>query len=112
VPRLRRGPRTSPGERRRSVKLLLDENLSFRLVAQLEPAFPDSAHGDAFGLHAQADSAICKCARDNSFIILSKYDDLCRLSFFYGPPPILWKAFLVLESPENATQSARHLRSE
>ena len=40
------------------MKLLLDENLSYRLVAQLASAFPGSVHVDSVGLHAQADSAI------------------------------------------------------
>ena len=74
------------------MKLLLDENLSFRLAAQLEPAFPGSVHVDPVGLHAQADSAIWSFARDNSFIIVSKDDDFRQLSFLYDPPPILWKA--------------------
>ena len=29
------------------MKLLLDENLSFRLVSQIEPAFPGSAYVDS-----------------------------------------------------------------
>jgi hypothetical protein len=54
---VRRRPRTSRRKRLRSVKLLLDENLSFRLVARLAPAFSDSAHVDSVGLHAQVDSS-------------------------------------------------------
>lgn len=73
------------------MKLLLDENLSFRLVAQLAPAFPDSAHVDSVGLHAQPDSAIWDFARDNGFAIVSKDDDFRHLSFLHGAPPkVIW----------------------
>lgn len=73
------------------MKLLLDENLSFRLVAQLTSAFPGSAHVDSVGLHAQADSAIWNFARDNGFAIVSKDDDFRQLSFLHGTPPkVIW----------------------
>jgi predicted nuclease of predicted toxin-antitoxin system len=73
------------------VKLLLDENLSYRLVAQLASAFPGSAHVDSVSLHAQADSAIWNFARDNGFAIVSKDDDFRQLSFFHGAPPkVIW----------------------
>ncbi len=73
------------------MKLLLDENLSYRLVARLAPAFPDSQHVDSAGLHAQADSAIWKFARDNNFIIVSKDNDFRQLSFLHGAPPkVIW----------------------
>jgi predicted nuclease of predicted toxin-antitoxin system len=73
------------------VKLLLDENLSYRLVTQLERVFPDSRHVDSVGLHAQADSAIWNFARDNGFTIVSKDDDFRQLSFLHGAPPkVIW----------------------
>jgi predicted nuclease of predicted toxin-antitoxin system len=73
------------------VKLLLDENLSYRLVAQLASAFPSSAHVDSVGLHAQSDSAIRNFARDNGFAIVSKDDDFRQLSFLHGAPPkVIW----------------------
>ena len=75
------------------MKLLLDENLSYRLVAQLASAFPGSAHVDSVGLHAQADSAIWNFARDNGFAIVSKDDDFRQLSFLHGAPPkVIWLA--------------------
>ena len=57
------------------MKLLLDENLSYRLVAQLASTFPASAHVDSVGLHAEADSVVWNFARDNGFAIVSKDDD-------------------------------------
>jgi predicted nuclease of predicted toxin-antitoxin system len=73
------------------VKLLLDENLSYRLVALLRSAFPDSEHVDLVGLHAQADLAIWDFARDHGFTIVSKDDDFRQLSFLHGAPPkVIW----------------------
>ena len=40
------------------VKLLLDENLSHRLVPRLEDAFPGTAHVEEVELRAQADTTI------------------------------------------------------
>ncbi len=73
------------------MKLLLDENLSYRRVGQLSPAFPGSAHVDSVGLHAQPDSAIWNFARDNGFGIVSKDDDFRQLSILHGAPrKIIW----------------------
>jgi predicted nuclease of predicted toxin-antitoxin system len=73
------------------VKLLLDENLSYRLVARLSSAFRGSAHVDSVGLHARSDSAVWNFARDNGFAIVSKDDDFRQLSFLHGAPPkVIW----------------------
>ncbi len=73
------------------MKLLLDENLSYRLVAQLALTYPDSQHVDLVGLHAQADSAIWKFASDHGFTIVSKDNDFRQLSFLHGAPPkVIW----------------------
>ncbi len=73
------------------MKLLLDENLSFRLVARLTLDFPGSQHVDLAGLHARADAEIWAFARDNGFTILSKDNDFCQLSLLHGAPPkVIW----------------------
>jgi predicted nuclease of predicted toxin-antitoxin system len=69
------------------VKLLLDENLSFRLLGLLDPAFSGSTHVDSVGLHAKADRTIWNFARENGFAIVSKDDDFRHLAFLYGAPP-------------------------
>jgi len=70
------------------VKLLLYQNLSYyRLVEQLELAFPRTRHVDTVSLPGQADRAIWNRARDNGFIIVSKDDDFRQLSFLKGAPP-------------------------
>ena len=93
MPRLRRRPRTPPRKQLSGVKLLLDENLSYRLVAQLDSAFPGTRHIDSVGLHAQADGKIWEFARDNDFTIVSKDNDFRQLSFLHGAPPkVVWLA--------------------
>jgi predicted nuclease of predicted toxin-antitoxin system len=72
------------------VKLLIDENLSYRLVA-LSSTFPVSVHVDSAGLHAQADAVIWNCARDNGLAIVLKDDDFRQLSFLHGAlPKVIW----------------------
>jgi len=75
------------------LKLLLDENLSYRLVARLEAKFPGTRHVDAVGLHAHSDAKVWEFARTNGFTIVSKDDDFRQLSFLHGAPPkVIWLA--------------------
>ena len=69
------------------MKLLLDENLSFRLINLLAASFPDSQHVDLVGLHSQSDVAIWDFAREKGFTIVSKDDDFRQLAFVHGVPP-------------------------
>lgn len=69
------------------VKLLLDENLSPRLVQLLARDFPGCSHVDAIGLHGKPDVEIWGYAREHGFVIVSKDDDFRQLSFLHGAPP-------------------------
>ena len=69
------------------MKLLLDENISYRLVARLEEAFPGTVSVARVGLDSQPDTAIWTYAAAHGFAIVSKDDDLRQLSFFRGHPP-------------------------
>lgn len=73
------------------MKLLFDENLSPRLVAELSAEFPGSVHVHDVGFGAAPDSAVWEYARDNGFVIVSKDSDFADLSVLYGAPPkIIW----------------------
>jgi predicted nuclease of predicted toxin-antitoxin system len=73
------------------VKLLLDENLSHKLVARLSEAFPGTVHVDAVGLHGQPDAVIWDYAGQHGFVLVSKDDDFRQLSFLRGhPPKVIW----------------------
>lgn len=73
------------------MKLLLDENLSRRLVPRLADVFPGTAHVEDVELGAQEDTAIWAYAAREDFVIVSKDDDFRQLSLFRGPPPkVIW----------------------
>ena len=69
------------------MKLLFDENLSYRLAAQLATVFPDSQHVDSVGLHSRTDIEIWNFAGNNGFTIVTKDDDFRQRSFLSGAPP-------------------------
>ena len=73
------------------MKLLFDENLSFRLVAALADIYPESAHVRDLGLLGGEDAAIWTHAADHGFVLTSKDTDFYDRSVFYGAPPkVLW----------------------
>ncbi len=73
------------------MKLLLDENLSPRLVQALGQEFPGSAHVRTLGLRGATDAAIWELARRETYAIVSKDNDFRQLSFLHGAPPkVIW----------------------
>jgi predicted nuclease of predicted toxin-antitoxin system len=73
------------------VKLLLDENLSFRLVGSLADAYPSSAHVRDLGLLGAPDEAIWRHAAEHGFVLTSKDADFYQRSVAYGSPPkVIW----------------------
>lgn len=74
-----------------SMKLLLDENLSHRLVGLLAAEFPDSAHPRQLGRRGASDQTIWDYAREHGFAIVSKDNDFRQRVFVEGPPPkVIW----------------------
>ena len=70
------------------MKLLLDENLSHRLIVRLEEAFPGTDSVHQVGLRSQPDNeVIWPYAAKHGFAIVSKDEDFRRLSFSRGYPP-------------------------
>jgi predicted nuclease of predicted toxin-antitoxin system len=73
------------------MKLLFDQNLSFRLAKKLEEYFPDSAHVRLLGMDQDDDTLIWEFARNNDFIIVTQDADFESLSQMYGfPPKVIW----------------------
>lgn len=73
------------------MKLLLDENLSRRLVPFLQADFPDSTQVALIGLERASDRDIWEYARAHEFIIVTKDADYYDLSLVLGAPPcVLW----------------------
>ena len=69
------------------MKLLLDQNLSFKLIQHLNTAFPDSRHVKDFGLTGNDDEAIWRLAAEQDFAIVSKDSDFLYRSLLRGYPP-------------------------
>jgi predicted nuclease of predicted toxin-antitoxin system len=73
------------------VKLLLDENLSRKLVARLAELYPGSAHVANFDLLARPDQDIWYFAQREGFMIVSTDADFYELATTLGPPPkVVW----------------------
>ena len=69
------------------MKLLLDQNLSFRLLEKLEPVYPGSTQVKLVDLERADDLAIWNYAKDNGFTIVTKDSDFHEFSLIYGTPP-------------------------
>jgi predicted nuclease of predicted toxin-antitoxin system len=69
------------------VKLLLDENLSDRIIHRIVDLYPDSEHVKTLGLINTDDSMIWEYAKTNGFVIVSKDSDFHQRSLLYGHPP-------------------------
>jgi predicted nuclease of predicted toxin-antitoxin system len=73
------------------VKLLFDQNLSFRLVAKLEDVYADSTHVRMVGLSEAPDLEVWNYASSNNLTIVSKDDDFRQMSILQGAPPqVIW----------------------
>ncbi|MHC5727113.1 MAG: DUF5615 family PIN-like protein, partial [Nostoc sp.] len=69
------------------MKLLLDENLSDRIVSQIVDLYPDSVHVKTLGLINTDDVIIWEYAKAHDFVIASKDSDFHQRSLLYGHPP-------------------------
>lgn len=66
------------------MKLLLDENLSDRIVPEIRDLFPESSHMKTHGLLRTDDSLIWSFAKERGLTILSKDSDFHQRSLVYG----------------------------
>jgi len=69
------------------VKLLLDENLSDRVVPQILDLYPDSSHVKFHGLIRTDDVLIWTFAQQHAYTIVSKDADFHQRSLVFGHPP-------------------------
>lgn len=73
------------------MKLLFDENLSFKLCAKIQDVFPGSQHVSDLGLEQTTDLKIWEFAKREDFIIVTQDADFNDLSVIRGYPPyIVW----------------------
>lgn len=69
------------------MKLLLDHNLSPKLVRLLADEFTDTAHVFILGMASDSDIDIWDYARENDYAIVSKDKDFYQRSALLGQPP-------------------------
>lgn len=73
------------------MKLLLDQNISFRVAGLLAAHFATVTHVKHEDLTDASDLHIREYAIENDFIILTYDDDFIKYNHLYGPPPkIIW----------------------
>ncbi len=73
------------------MKLLLDQNISHRLIAKLLAAYPNSSHVTYLGMADAPDNTIWRYAQEHNFNIVTQDADFHEYSLLYGGPPlIIW----------------------
>ncbi len=73
------------------MKLLLDQNLSPRLVRRLADLYPNSIHVMEVRLDRSLDREVWDYARQNDYIIVTKDVDFSEFSILQGfPPKVIW----------------------
>jgi predicted nuclease of predicted toxin-antitoxin system len=74
------------------VKLLIDQNLSQRLVPpRINGRFPGSAHVRNLGMKDADDRVIWDYAKANHWVIVTKDGDFHQMSLVFGAPPqVVW----------------------
>lgn len=102
-----------------TIRLLLDENVSERLVRTLTAPYPNSLHVRILGLHGAADSSLWDLAIREGCVLVTKDEDFVTLSVLRdAPPKVVWLnvgnagtraiAELLLRSTEAISQFVAH----
>ncbi len=73
------------------MKLLFDQNLSFKLCRQIADLFPGSTQARVCDLAEAEDRAIWQYAGANSFVLVTLDADFAEMAALLGPPPkVIW----------------------
>lgn len=73
------------------MKLLFDQNISFRIVRQLAKTFPNSAQVRELGLEDSTDYEIWMFAKQHDYTIVTFDADFSDIANIQGfPPKIVW----------------------
>ena len=73
------------------MRLLFDQNLSFKLCLQLTDVFPGSSQVRLLGMAEADDRKIWQYAKANGFILVSQDADFADMTTLYGQPPkVIW----------------------
>ena len=73
------------------MKLLLDNNLSHRLIEKLNDLFPNSTHVMLENLDESDDTEIWNFAKEGGYVIITKDSDYSDLNILLDhPPKVIW----------------------
>ena len=73
------------------MKLLFDENISFKLCQRLEDIYPDSTHVRFVSLEHETDAEIWQFAKEGDYIIVTQDSDFNDMGIINGFPPfVVW----------------------
>ena len=76
------------------MKLLFDENISYRIVKQIINYFPDSIHVTSISKNRFTDLEIWNYAKEHNYIIVTYDEDFYEWQNLKGiPPKIIWLRF-------------------
>lgn len=76
------------------MKLLFDQNISFRIVTKLQNAVPNCTQVRLVGLENSSDKKIWEFAKNNGYTIVTFETDFYDISLIKGTPPkIVWLRF-------------------
>jgi len=73
------------------VKLLFDQNISFRILTKIEDIYPEDQQVRELELEDSTDKQIWQYANQNNYTIVTFDADFFDMSNLYGhPPKIIW----------------------
>jgi predicted nuclease of predicted toxin-antitoxin system len=74
------------------MKILIDQNISHRILNRIKEKFPEVDHVKSFGLECCTDHEIFMFAKNNGFqAILTLDEDFNHLVIVHGiPPKVIW----------------------
>jgi predicted nuclease of predicted toxin-antitoxin system len=76
------------------VRLLFDQNISFRIISKIKLKFPEAKQVRELGIENYSDLEIWKFAKEKEYTIVTFDGDFYDLSNFKGfPPKIIWLRF-------------------
>jgi predicted nuclease of predicted toxin-antitoxin system len=73
------------------MKLLFDQNISYRLITHIQDIFPEAKQVIQLGLENYSDKQIWEYAKENDFTVVTFDGDFYDFSLVWGhPPKIIW----------------------
>ncbi len=73
------------------MKLLLDQNISFRIISKIQDLFPGSKQVRDLGLENSKDSFLWNYAKENNYCIVTFDGDFYDLGLIKGSSPkVIW----------------------